>query len=84
MKQIFNSLRNKLGSGLVIHNETADRLDCGIRYWGKWESDDVLSDESVDRMCQIFGEVYTKYPAYNIHFEVNEKNWIDFLIIKTI
>jgi hypothetical protein len=97
MKEVFYSLRRRLGRDLEMCPFEDDTLVCGIRYWGNWEHDYtndyedsdyedddnmILSDESMDRLYQIVGQVRSEHKGFQIFFDVSEKNTIHFEVKK--
>jgi|TARA_Y100000033_G_scaffold25992_1_gene24614 hypothetical protein len=91
-REVFNSLRRELGQDLAINDASPSKIECSIRHWGNWDydweeggdGDMVLCDSSRSAMIDIVKHIHNKYPAFNVHWYMSEKNWIDFIIIKTI
>lgn len=96
LRDVYNTLRHKMGRNIVIHVENDNVIDCGVRDWGRWEHDYddyersgsdyedddqmILSYKSTNLLRSIVNKVEEQYPNFKIDWTVSEKNWIDFII----
>lgn len=80
-----------------INEETDCHLRADCRHWGRWDLPDdleegdeedcdneVLVDESEEKVNQIIGKLKIDFPSCNISWMTGEKNYINFYIDKKV